>query len=304
MADIQRTQQCNLLHLPVELLNKVFEFLCLHCQSDPNVVADYDTPDAWESNRSLARICRVCRTTCLIAQPILFHYYASGNMQKITGFREISNIPEEDDLLPSFLCSILQQPKLSRAVKVLSFVPGSFPNGMAHHAAQLLIHESFRMGLTPPVSDLKFLLEHLRRDGHETVDNVSESEARPNSIFSGRVHHWLQGLAVSNTPCVEQLHVNFRPPRWLAALAPNVMLDRLRIFAITGQGPQFLAPHISRLVNAAPNLKTLCGSDMDFSFEMGIRPTSLQKLSINGPTSGVLQVLLSYCPKLQDLEYY
>lgn len=305
MADIQTRPRFNLLDLPNELLSRIFETLCLHCQSDPDVVVDYDTRDAWESKRCLARICRVSQTACSVAQPVLYHYYSSGNMQKITGFREIAEKPEEDDLLPGFLSSTLRQPKLARAVRVLSFAPGSFPNGIAHDVAEFLIDESLRTGLTPPIDDPSILLEQLgprKRKKHETV---WENEVEPNSAYVGRIHHWLQGIAISNCPFIEQLHISYRPPGWLPAIAPKLILRRLRIIAVTtGLGPHVYAPHISRFVDAAPNLKSLYGGDIDFTFELGGNLSGLQKLSINGSTSGGLEVILSYCTSLQDLEYH
>ena len=292
MATPGSTSKYNLLDLPIEVLSKVFETLCLHCQTDPSTVADYDTSGAWESKRSLARICRACHTTRSIAQPILFHYYASGNMQKLTGFREILSKPEEDDLLPVFLCSVIRKPMLAGAVRVLSLVPGTLPNGITQDIACLLIEESRRIRLTPQIDEVPILPEVCRT-------------GTAGEVYSG-VHLWLQGLAISICPNIEQLHIDYRPPSWLPILAPRLVLDRLKILAFNthGQTPQFYAPPIAQLLNVSPNLRCLEASNIDFNFELIFEIKGVKKLSINGPTSGILRVLLSGCSSLEDLEYY
>ncbi|KFY86239.1 hypothetical protein V500_07773 [Pseudogymnoascus sp. VKM F-4518 (FW-2643)] len=81
---------------------------------------------------TLARMCRASKMLCSIAQPVLFHYYASGNLARSvrTDFYEyerswnVEGWNPEDDKLPAFLRTLITRPDLALCVELLQ-VQGS-----------------------------------------------------------------------------------------------------------------------------------------------------------------------------------
>lgn len=68
---------------------------------------------------TLARMCRASRMLCSIAQPVLFHYYASGNLARSVRSWNVEHWSPEDDKLPAFLRTLITRPDLALCVKSL-----------------------------------------------------------------------------------------------------------------------------------------------------------------------------------------
>jgi hypothetical protein len=116
--------------LPVELIRLICGHLCPHCQS-PTVFPNADVDETRVAKASLARLSRTCKAMCAIAQPFVFHYYATGNLPEIfvadqPGYayddQRVSKDDFDDDLLPLFLRSVIQRPDLAKCVQDLQLV--------------------------------------------------------------------------------------------------------------------------------------------------------------------------------------
>lgn len=112
--------------ISVDLLNLIFTNLCHHCQKPHNFVSvDEDT--AVENKRALARLCRTSKAVCTVVQPILYHYYATGNVRKVgMPYREHWNdvVKWDYNFLPQFLHTIISRPDLAESVKSLQIILG------------------------------------------------------------------------------------------------------------------------------------------------------------------------------------
>jgi hypothetical protein len=112
--------------IPVDVLNLIFTNLCYHCQKPSNFV-NADEYDAVEDKRALARLCCTCKAICTVVQPILYHYYATGNVRKAgMPYRGHWNDVEEWDynFLPQFLRTIIARPELAERVTSLQIILG------------------------------------------------------------------------------------------------------------------------------------------------------------------------------------
>ena len=112
--------------LPVDVLDLIFENLCYHCQKPGNFV-NADEHEVVENKRALARLCCTCTAICNVAQPILYHYYATGNFCKAgMPYREHwkDAEPWDYDFFPQFLRTIIARPDLAEHVKSLQIILG------------------------------------------------------------------------------------------------------------------------------------------------------------------------------------
>lgn len=112
--------------LPNEIISQISSYLCSHCQN-PGVFPNSNTTSARTSKATLARLCRASKRLRSIAQPILFHYYTSGNLARSvdTAFyayhgdwnSEHWNL--EDDKLPAFVRTLITRPARAACVESL-----------------------------------------------------------------------------------------------------------------------------------------------------------------------------------------
>ncbi|KAK7178765.1 hypothetical protein DPSP01_013612 [Paraphaeosphaeria sporulosa] len=114
--------------IPVDVLNLIFSNLCYHCQRPGNFV-NADEYDTVEDKRSLARLCRTSKAICTVVQPILYHYYATGNFRKAgtpyRGHWGKNDVEVWDyNFLPQFLRTIIARPDLAERVKSLQIILG------------------------------------------------------------------------------------------------------------------------------------------------------------------------------------
>ncbi|KAK8041949.1 hypothetical protein PG993_006472 [Apiospora rasikravindrae] len=114
--------------LPNEMVAKIFEQLCFHCQS-PSIFPNADTDDVRQRKATLARLCRVSKRFRAIAEPILYHYYATGNCKhflddtdpNIRGTRWQGS----NDYLLSFASRLVERPDLASKVVSMQLVDHS-----------------------------------------------------------------------------------------------------------------------------------------------------------------------------------
>ncbi|KAF3800950.1 hypothetical protein GCG54_00010224 [Colletotrichum gloeosporioides] len=112
----------NLLDLPPELIKRICEELCYHCRN-PKHFVNHDEDDTKNDKRSLAKVCLTSRALRNLVQPILYHYYATGNGHWVhhNGIDEYTNVQVqmEHDRLPLFLRTIIERPDLGRMIRGL-----------------------------------------------------------------------------------------------------------------------------------------------------------------------------------------
>jgi hypothetical protein len=90
--------------VPTEILLQIFSYFCFHCQN-PGLFPHANTDDVRENKKCLAYLCRASKAICAVAQPILYHYYASGNVlieSKLDDGQKESRLIQEHDYLPQF----------------------------------------------------------------------------------------------------------------------------------------------------------------------------------------------------------
>jgi hypothetical protein len=108
-------------NLPVELIQRICDHLCLHCQL-PSSFAHADTWQVRESKDALANLSAASSWLRAIAQPVLFHYFATGKL--ILTHRQ-NNLPQPDSPLSLFIRSAIRRPDLAARVKALQLVQSS-----------------------------------------------------------------------------------------------------------------------------------------------------------------------------------
>ncbi|CAK7233692.1 hypothetical protein SBRCBS47491_008697 [Sporothrix bragantina] len=127
-------QPRSLLDLPTEILGQIFGELCIHCQygnlhflgGDALVSLDCDMFEVGREGRAaLANVSQTCKTLAIIAQPILFHFYHTGNQPRIqdTGvWDDIGYEPgrAEDDMLLPLIRTLLDRPDLAQNFRALA----------------------------------------------------------------------------------------------------------------------------------------------------------------------------------------
>lgn len=282
--------------LPVEILTLIAGSLCLHCQHAGPIV---DLPEpvidrGREEKRALAALSLTCRFLRSIAQPILFHYYHSGN-QPLTapkGKWDTAGFDHgaDDDLLVPFLRSIIQRPDLSASVHAVTLFTRVF-NRTAGPETNALFREAAR----------KFGID--------------------NEVHNDLTVEWAQELGIAATaPFVEQILISrITPLRFNYLRHFPGDFPRLTYVAITGLGKQrYNEYHFGEtrpLLSRAPNLEVLiaadCGSESDrdardfWAYQpWDITLPKLRKLSISGLDPVFLASVIAHCPALEDLELH
>jgi hypothetical protein len=103
--------------LPTEIIIQIAGYLCFHCQN-PGLFPHAATKAIRDEKRALAHLCRTSKTICAIAQPVLYHYYASGNLGH--AWRSY----EKYDYLLQFLRTLLRRPGLALQVTTMQLSQG------------------------------------------------------------------------------------------------------------------------------------------------------------------------------------
>ncbi|KAH0431658.1 hypothetical protein CcaCcLH18_06962 [Colletotrichum camelliae] len=105
-----------LLDLPSEILSQICEELCYHCRN-PRHFVNADEEDSIGDKRALAKLCCTGCALLNLGQPVLCHYYATGNLEPVldNGIKRYSDPWRtlDDDKLTLFLRTIIERPQLS-----------------------------------------------------------------------------------------------------------------------------------------------------------------------------------------------
>ncbi|KAJ0382203.1 hypothetical protein COL922a_013041 [Colletotrichum nupharicola] len=131
----------DLLDLPAEILNQICEQLCYYCRNPRHFVNAYEE-ESVEDKRVLAKLCRTSRILLNLGQPVLYHYYATGNLAPVVenGIerRSMPRRMPDDDKLALFLRTIIERPDLNQMVRSLQLVHDDQSPPITHELYTLL----------------------------------------------------------------------------------------------------------------------------------------------------------------------
>lgn len=285
--------------LPEELLVRICSYLCFHCQN-PDDFPNADEPSVRESKSTLARLCRVSKRMFAIAQPILYHYYSTGNLLgPIDPF--VYEYPTTDDKLPAFLCTLIHNPFLATHVRSLQLQEtqsAHFPN-FALELLPLLYTTSNTQGIATPTC-LQWVLD-------STIPRPIQANERETRNL---IHSWLRDLTIALTPNIEKLMYGHSPYPPSRMHFPGRVMPALTSIAFRNGVRGFSMSMTQELLMMAPNLVSLYGTDVIGS--RGDRLSGLaapalphvRRLVAEGLKMDTFRAMVGWCGGLQDVEYY
>lgn len=275
-----------MLHLPVELMWQICFNLCTHCHS-PDALPHADTTEERQAKAALARLSRSSKYMHAIAQPYVFHYFATGNMIRHVGMKTTARAigltdlyqpytdesgkgcrPSHDnDHLPLFLRSIIRRPGLAAHVEALQLV--SSPNvddltdpdmevisGAAEGAdAMSRTSPAFQM-ITKASVDLGIISTNIFHPEFRGRSSVLSGVGPPNHENQTEyIHHALEQLAIMLCPNVSTLVYGYPLEKRSIMTGESLQVDR-------GERPQFwtLALPSPRLLTSLKRLALLSHS--------------------------------------------
>ncbi|KAK3299780.1 uncharacterized protein B0H64DRAFT_937 [Chaetomium fimeti] len=244
-------------HLPVELMWKVCFNLCMHCHS-PDALPHADTTDERQAKAALARLARSSKYMHAVAQPYIFHYYATGNMIRLvvsekTGcaidltdpygpyadeFGKGCRPSHDNDHLPLFLRSIIRRPELAAQVEALQLVAS--PNvddfnapdmevisGTAQGAtAMSRTSEAFQM-ITKASVDIGLIDTNVFHPEFRGRHSVTSGVGPPNhESQTDSIHHTLEQLVILLCPNVNTLVYGYPLEKRSIITADTLQVDR------------------------------------------------------------------------------
>ncbi|KFZ14135.1 hypothetical protein V501_03393 [Pseudogymnoascus sp. VKM F-4519 (FW-2642)] len=216
---------------------------------------------------TLARMCRASKMLYFIAQPVLFHYYASGNLARSVRSWNVERWSLEDDKLPAFLRTLITRPDLALYVKSLQLQGSGVQDVCSPELMRLLSDAS---------SALNFkLLVGWRWEGWAAEDPedwpgdepptnctyfISEDNLNPYLLD---FHDWLRGLAIALTPRTQMLMYMGEELGELDSFKDTkTMLPALKTLALRGANNyDYFLSDIHPLLTAALNLEILYALD-------------------------------------------
>lgn len=314
--------------LPNEIISQISSYLCSHCQN-PGVFPNSNTTSARTSKATLARLCRTSKRLRSIAQPILFHYYASGNLARSvdTAFSahhadwnsEYWNL--EDDKLPAFVRTLITRPDLAACVESLQLQGSGVQDVCTPALMQLLGDAGTALGFKLPTG--------WRWGGWSDDWTGFEYGDDGSGIFNQNrlgFHDWLMGLAIALTPRTQTLMYMYETPDdldnsdWFADT--KTVMPALKTLALRGaSGWDYYLFDIHPFLTAAPNLETfyaldcrgnmIAGTIFSFldeldgeSWTRNLAVGKLRKMVLDEVPKAVFEKLMQRCAELEDLVYY
>ncbi|KAI0385568.1 hypothetical protein F5Y04DRAFT_188090 [Hypomontagnella monticulosa] len=291
--------------LPVELLAEIFSHFCYHCKH-PALFPNADLSEARSDKRLLARICRTSKRFCAVAQPILYHYYATGNNAVETklykGYDSLGDLDHfEPNMLPQFLRSLIQRPDLALRVTAMHLVletPQKFYEDQK---------QTIKSVIDFSVSNILLGETNACAEWFEAWINGNESKAH---VLGLR----LAILAMTLTPRLESLLVvldhgtDFTSDNHVVPLR----LPSLRTLALVGEDYHYFKEPYDLYI-AAPKLETIysCNRDGQGILLVDLNNprdwpslSNLNKLVISDPKPYGVATLLEGVRKLECLEYF
>lgn len=327
---------------PAELIARICSYLCMHC-ADPDAFPHADTADAILTKASLARFARSSKYICAIAQPYVFHYYATGNMVRFvastsTGCAtDVTHLPEqhENDRLPLFLRSIIRRPDLAARVQALQLI-ASDNIGDLSKADRLVINRrsedismtsgAFRMLRQASVRlDFEYhnlfhpthhVLMPMTRDlgslqrGHLALTLALAATAR--QISPQRIHHSMEQLAILCCPNVSVLAHGITSVDDSLWHLPSGVMSLRKLGLLSHGGSHHFAFHGQDLVRSMPNVETFYAAELNgplpeaqgrYAMIWGHELHNTRNLVVSDIAALELQYMVKSCPQLRDLEY-
>ncbi|KAK7965275.1 hypothetical protein PG996_000370 [Apiospora saccharicola] len=302
--------------LPNEILLNIFELLCFHC-TNPGKFPNADTEGVLEDKATLARLCRVSHHFRSMAQPILYHYYATGNCKHfLPPDAPYYDVPGANDRLLSFTTTLTQRPDLAAEVVSMQLInhPGGYreyrqnENVMALQA--LLRWSESHRALSVSMLELPF---------DKWCTNTSQL-----ADWAVSAHRWVMSLAMVLAVKVKDVLIavddeedqdQTRQAFPELNHAPRPQIRSLKTLGMMswGANPYQLA-RMSGLLGAAPNLETIYAVDTSDSRRWN--QASLWDYKTDTPMPKIKTVVISdLCPRsldrfltgtpgLEELEYY
>lgn len=325
----------NLLDLPAEILNQICEQLCYHCRN-PRHFVNADEEESVEDKRALAKSCRTSRILLNLGQPVLYHYYATGNLAPVVDNGiERHSMPRrmpDDDKLALFLRTIIERPDLNQMVRSLQLVHNDQSMPVTGELYTLLKSHVVQTGQLPEPLEDTSMYSCGRREvwmqGAQTTATTTTMtttttatastamEASTELNWFGTFFHnrdalrgWIQAITILKTAeSLESLFVAADDER-CPCVVSGFKLPRLKRMLLRGGG--FGGAHMPewlKLRSFASDVEELY---INFAPGSGWVPlanqnpmANLKKLFIVGLDPDSLEVLLSNCPALEGLEYY
>ncbi|KAI1206112.1 uncharacterized protein F4807DRAFT_439883 [Annulohypoxylon truncatum] len=286
--------------LPVELLIQIFSSFCFHCQN-PGVFPNADLENERNDKKVLARLCRTSKFICSVAQPILYHCYATGNSRVRKEIDDRVGFPNKLDFLPQFVRTIVQRPDLAAQVTTMHIVRTDMLAGYETHMRTIepLIEFSISRNLLRKPS-----LPDDWLDGHFSKWRLGQAES---------LHRWLVTLAIVLSPRLESLYLTIDTNARFFALedSPHLKLLSLRTLAMVGHVLDYHFNELEGLYAAAPNLETIYACEASgwiarvvYDRDYKLPLPNVKRLAISDLILDDLGNLLRCTPKLEDLEYY
>ncbi|KAK8139120.1 hypothetical protein PG984_002500 [Apiospora sp. TS-2023a] len=295
---------------PNEILLQIFESLCFHC-TNPGKFPNADTEDVLEDKATLARLCRASHHFRSLAQPILYHYYATGNCKHFLP-RGVPyyEVPGANDRLLSFATTLTKRPNLAAEVASMQLInhPGGYreyhedKNFLALQSLIVWSHSHRALSAT--------MLELVLDKWYTNPDTPADWEAR--------AHRWVMSLAMVLAVKVKDVVIAIDDEEESRQAFPELdhaPIRSLRTLGMMswGANPYHLA-YMRGLLRAAPNLETIYAVDASDSLWWNFRSPWEHKTYT--PMPKVKKVVISdLCPRnldrflarttgLEELEYY
>ncbi|OBT86737.1 hypothetical protein VE02_06252 [Pseudogymnoascus sp. 03VT05] len=270
--------------------------------SKPDEFPNIDEPCVRESKATLARLCLVSKRMLAIAQPILYHYYATGNIIGPLN-PQVSSYPTADDKLPSFLLTIIRQPTLATHIRTLQLQETQSPNLPAFPAKLLPFfnNTSETHGIRAPIS-AQWVID-------PTLPRPKDAIEKKTRIA---IHLWLRELAVILTPRTERLMFGHSPflPRSYIEPSSSHLLPALTSLSFRSGVKGYNLAMMVPLLRMAPNLVSLHATDILGGYGEGLGDNAslllshVRKLVVEGLMMDDVRVMVKWCGGVRDVEYY
>ncbi|KAK8019322.1 hypothetical protein PG990_004460 [Apiospora arundinis] len=301
-------------YLPKDLITMICEgLLCHHCQNRGEF-PHADTTEVCENKTTLSRVSRVCHGLRDWIQPILYHYYATGNRMDITPGKLTYPYPyQSPDRLHLFLRTLASRPDLAQEVVSMQLV--DYHDGLSYDD-----HTAYRYS-AGDILIIRQLIAWSRQYNLLPTDRVREVVAKLDTEtlygpLMQDIHHWLVCLALVLAANARDVLLVFdiTGPFLLAFHEGQFrQLSSLRKLAVMGMsGMPYSFSSLRELMNVAPNLECLYALDSDhLSFipaagkNAGYSPLMhMKKLVLGSLHPPYLGFLLRCVDGLEELEYY
>ena len=303
--------------LPVELVARICSLLCPHCEAPDSFM--FTLSDAeWETGNvsletghaSLARFSKTSRRIAAIAQPYLFHYFATGRQIRFIedGTIAISGLPNENHRLALFLRTVIQRPELAVRVKALRLAPLPAVHGREY--------DNNHRTATPVE-----VLRQARSKLGDVVDNALffpgfSWDLHRKKFTDSAIYHGLEQLAIVLCPNADTVVLGDEQPSsrpWNVFVSRKWTFPSLKRAELLLYKPSRLFTLARHVFDSAPNIETLrvahltrprrLTMDTNWGTSWTMTLPSVRRLVGSDISVTDLAALVKSCPQLRDHEY-